>query len=191
MWTHRTGCTFSRSFSRPWVARPAGATEIATFQTLSTEHAQRIPRLMVARSAAEARERRRPPCRRRRGACDRRPGRHGAGKREQFGRPATGFQVDQQQLVDMNIAVNRGTLLALHLGRMYVCRPADAATHKHRQARQHPSGASGSAYDARAVGRQRHHARASRHAPHGLAPAVVTGGGQSPVTPAVHIMGDK
>jgi glutaryl-CoA dehydrogenase len=39
--------------------------------------------------------------------------------REQFGRPVAGFQLVQQQLVDMMIAVNRGTLLALHLGRMY------------------------------------------------------------------------
>jgi glutaryl-CoA dehydrogenase len=40
-------------------------------------------------------------------------------EREQFGRPVAGFQLVQQQLVDMMIAVNRGTLLALHLGRMY------------------------------------------------------------------------
>jgi glutaryl-CoA dehydrogenase len=39
--------------------------------------------------------------------------------REQFGKPVAGFQLVQQQLVDMMIAVNRGTLLALHLGRMY------------------------------------------------------------------------
>jgi glutaryl-CoA dehydrogenase len=39
--------------------------------------------------------------------------------REQFGRPLAGFQLVQQQLVEMMIAVNRGTLLALHLGRMH------------------------------------------------------------------------
>jgi glutaryl-CoA dehydrogenase len=39
--------------------------------------------------------------------------------REQFGKPIAGFQLVQQQLVDMMIAVNRGTLLALHLGRMH------------------------------------------------------------------------
>ncbi len=39
--------------------------------------------------------------------------------REQFGRPVAGFQLVQAQLVDMMIAVNRGTLLALHLGRMH------------------------------------------------------------------------
>jgi glutaryl-CoA dehydrogenase len=39
--------------------------------------------------------------------------------REQFGKPVAGFQLVQQQLVQMMIAVNRGTLLALHLGRMH------------------------------------------------------------------------
>jgi glutaryl-CoA dehydrogenase len=39
--------------------------------------------------------------------------------REQFGRQVAGFQLVQQQLVEMMIAVNRGTLLALHLGRMH------------------------------------------------------------------------
>jgi glutaryl-CoA dehydrogenase len=39
--------------------------------------------------------------------------------REQFGKPIASFQLVQAQLVDMMIAVNRGTLLALHLGRMY------------------------------------------------------------------------
>jgi glutaryl-CoA dehydrogenase len=40
-------------------------------------------------------------------------------RREQFGKPIAGFQLVQQQLVDMMIALNRGTLLALHLGRMH------------------------------------------------------------------------
>ncbi|HWT25100.1 MAG TPA: acyl-CoA dehydrogenase family protein [Solirubrobacteraceae bacterium] len=39
--------------------------------------------------------------------------------REQFGKPVAGFQLVQRQLVEMMLAVNRGTLLALHLGRMY------------------------------------------------------------------------
>jgi glutaryl-CoA dehydrogenase len=42
-----------------------------------------------------------------------------AGERVQFGRPIGGFQLVQQQLVEMMIAVNRGTLLALHLGRLH------------------------------------------------------------------------
>jgi glutaryl-CoA dehydrogenase len=39
-------------------------------------------------------------------------------EREQFGHPVAGFQLVQERLVEMMIAVNRGTLLALHLGRM-------------------------------------------------------------------------
>ncbi|MGH8928269.1 MAG: acyl-CoA dehydrogenase family protein [Acidimicrobiia bacterium] len=38
--------------------------------------------------------------------------------REQFGVPIASFQLTQQKLVDMMVAVNRGTLVALHLGRM-------------------------------------------------------------------------
>jgi len=38
--------------------------------------------------------------------------------RVQFGRPIAGFQLTQQKLVDMMIEINKGTLLALHLGRM-------------------------------------------------------------------------
>ncbi len=38
--------------------------------------------------------------------------------REQFGRPVAGFQLVQQGLVDLAMTVSRGTLLALHLGRM-------------------------------------------------------------------------
>jgi glutaryl-CoA dehydrogenase len=41
-----------------------------------------------------------------------------AGTREQFGRPIAAFQLTQRKLVDMMVAVNRGTVLALHLGRM-------------------------------------------------------------------------
>jgi glutaryl-CoA dehydrogenase len=41
-----------------------------------------------------------------------------AGTRRQFDRPIASFQLTQQKLVDMMVAVNRGTLLAFHLGRM-------------------------------------------------------------------------
>lgn len=41
-----------------------------------------------------------------------------AGTRSQFGRPVAAFQLTQRKLVEMLVAVNRGTLLALHLGRM-------------------------------------------------------------------------
>ncbi|TMK96610.1 MAG: acyl-CoA dehydrogenase [Actinobacteria bacterium] len=38
--------------------------------------------------------------------------------RVQFGRPIGGFQLTQQKLVNMLVELNKGTLLALHLGRM-------------------------------------------------------------------------
>ena len=41
-----------------------------------------------------------------------------AGERTQFDRPIAGFQLTQRKLVDMMVAVQRGTLVALHLGRM-------------------------------------------------------------------------
>jgi glutaryl-CoA dehydrogenase len=40
-----------------------------------------------------------------------------AGSREQFGRPISGFQLTQQKLVSMALELNKGLLLALHLGR--------------------------------------------------------------------------
>jgi glutaryl-CoA dehydrogenase len=41
-----------------------------------------------------------------------------ATSREQFGRPIGGFQLTQRKLVDMAVELNKGLLLALHLGRM-------------------------------------------------------------------------
>ena len=41
-----------------------------------------------------------------------------AGERIQFGKPIAAFQLTQRKLVDMLVAVNRGMLLALHIGRM-------------------------------------------------------------------------
>jgi glutaryl-CoA dehydrogenase len=38
--------------------------------------------------------------------------------REQFGKPIAGFQLTQKKLVDMMLEINKGTLLALHIGRM-------------------------------------------------------------------------
>ena len=40
-----------------------------------------------------------------------------AKEREQFNQPIGGFQLTQRKLVDMMVAVQRGTLIALHLGR--------------------------------------------------------------------------
>src|SRR6201999_1425166 len=39
-------------------------------------------------------------------------------ERTQFDRPIGGFQIQQQKLAKMAVEVNRGTLLALHLGRL-------------------------------------------------------------------------
>jgi glutaryl-CoA dehydrogenase len=41
-----------------------------------------------------------------------------ATEREQFGRPIAGFQLIQERLADMAVAVGEGELLALHLGRL-------------------------------------------------------------------------
>jgi glutaryl-CoA dehydrogenase len=41
-----------------------------------------------------------------------------AKSRQQFGAPIASFQLTQQKLVEMMVGVNRGTLTALHLGRM-------------------------------------------------------------------------
>jgi glutaryl-CoA dehydrogenase len=41
-----------------------------------------------------------------------------AREREQFGKPIASFQLTQEKLVDMMLEIEKGTLLALHLGRM-------------------------------------------------------------------------
>ena len=51
-----------------------------------------------------------------------------AKERIQFSVPIASFQITQQKLVEMMVAINRGTLLALHLGRM-----KDAGTLTHEQ----------------------------------------------------------
>jgi glutaryl-CoA dehydrogenase len=42
-----------------------------------------------------------------------------AGTREQFGRPIAGFQLTQAKLADMALELQKGYLLALHLGRRH------------------------------------------------------------------------
>lgn len=51
-----------------------------------------------------------------------------AGERMQFDKPLAGYQLTQQKLVDMALEINKGTLLALHLGRL-----KDAGTLKPHQ----------------------------------------------------------
>jgi glutaryl-CoA dehydrogenase len=41
-----------------------------------------------------------------------------AANREQFGKPIASFQLTQEKLVNMMVEIEKGTLLALHLGRM-------------------------------------------------------------------------
>ena len=41
-----------------------------------------------------------------------------AGSRTQFGRPIAGFQLTQQKLVEMALAITNGTLLAHHVGQL-------------------------------------------------------------------------
>jgi len=41
-----------------------------------------------------------------------------ARERQQFGKPVAAFQLTQEKLVDMMVEIEKGTLLALHLGRM-------------------------------------------------------------------------
>lgn len=48
--------------------------------------------------------------------------------REQFGRPVASFQLIQKKLADMVVEIQKGLLLALHIGRM-----KDAGTLKHQQ----------------------------------------------------------
>jgi glutaryl-CoA dehydrogenase len=38
--------------------------------------------------------------------------------RVQFGKPIASFQLTQQKLVDMMLEINKGTMIALHIGRM-------------------------------------------------------------------------
>ncbi len=51
-----------------------------------------------------------------------------ARERVQFGVPIASFQITQQKLVEMMVAVNRGSLVALHLGRM---KDAGTLSHQH------------------------------------------------------------
>ncbi len=50
-----------------------------------------------------------------------------AGDRKMFGKPIASFQLIQRQLVEMAVSVNRGMLLALHIGRMKDAGPIDPA----------------------------------------------------------------
>lgn len=58
--------------------------------------------------------------------------------REQFGRPIAGFQLSQQKLADMAIAMGNGALLAAHLGKLkdqHLLRPEQVSVGKKNNAR--------------------------------------------------------
>ena len=81
--------------------------------------------------------------------------------RVQFDRPIGGFQITQQKLVDMLLELNKGTLLALHLGRMKDegrLHPAQVELRKTQQRARSAGDCAGSAHDPR---RQRRDARIS------------------------------
>ena len=60
--------------------------------------------------------------------------------REQFGRPIAGFQLTQAKLADMALELQKGYLLALHLGRLADAGRSYAGAGQRRQAQQRPRG---------------------------------------------------
>ena len=67
-----------------------------------------------------------------------RPRSNTATTRVQFGRPIGGFQLTQAKLVDMLLELNKGTLLALHLGRLKDASQLRPAASQLRKAQQRP-----------------------------------------------------
>ena len=86
--------------------------------------------------------------------------------REQFDRPIAGFQLTQKKLADMALELDKGFLLALHLGRLkdaHTIRPEQISVGKLNNARE----ALAIARECRSIlGRQRHHARVPRDPAH-------------------------
>ena len=83
-----------------------------------------------------------------------------------FGKPIAGYQLTQQKLAEMALEVNRGTLVALHLGRMKdegTLRPEHVSLGKMGNVRGAIEAVPHRAHDPR---RQRHHPRVSGHPPH-------------------------
>ncbi|GAA2565860.1 acyl-CoA dehydrogenase family protein [Winogradskya consettensis] len=59
-----------------------------------------------------------------------------AGSRSQFGRPIAGFQLTQAKLADMTLELQKGYLLALHLGRLDSPTPAQVSMGKLNNVRE-------------------------------------------------------
>ena len=87
-------------------------------------------------------------------------------ERPQFGQPIAGFQLTQRKLVEMMVAVNKATMLALHLGPWPTQGrwQAHTPTREFRQARRRPCRAGDRSHGQERARSQRHHGRVSCHA---------------------------
>ncbi len=79
-----------------------------------------------------------------------------ATNREQFGRPIAGFQLTQAKLADMAVELQKGFLLALHLGRLADAGTAAPGAGQRGQAQQRPGGAGDRPQLPHDPGRERH-----------------------------------
>ncbi len=77
--------------------------------------------------------------------------------RLQFGRPLAGYQLTQEKLVNMLLEIQKGTLLALHLGRLKDAGTLQPEQISLRQAEQRPRGAGHRPGGPLHPGRQRDH----------------------------------
>ena len=87
--------------------------------------------------------------------------------RVQFGAPIGSYQLTQEKLANMAVELAKGSLLALHFGRL---KDAGKLAPEHvssRQAEQHPRGARDLPLRAHHPRRERHLLRVPDHAPHG------------------------
>ncbi len=82
--------------------------------------------------------------------------------REQFGKPIAGFQLTQAKLADMALELQKGYLLALHLGRQADAGAKHAGADQRRQAQQRPRGDRDRATVPDDPRRERHQRRISR-----------------------------
>ena len=87
-----------------------------------------------------------------------------AGERIVFDKPLAGYQLTQAKLADMAVELNKGTLLAVHLGRLKEKGDAAPRAGQRRQAQQRPRGDRDRARVPHDPGRERHQRRVPDHA---------------------------